>query len=112
MAATYYSGDTAPFIVTCRLGAAPYVIANSDTVEAAFIDEQNGVAITAALPQSSSTAGASWGLGEVAVVFTAEEGSKLAPFAGQRALLEIQVTKPTGKQTFQAEYLIKRGYIA
>lgn len=109
----YYSGDTAPFVVTCGLGTKEYPIDSAtDTVKAAFVNPTDNALITLALSQSNVTAGADWPVGNVAVQFDATEAAKLAAYANTQVILEIEVTKPVGKQTFQALYAVRKGAIA
>lgn len=106
------SGDTAPFVVTLTLGGSTYALnTGTDTVKAAWVDPKAGTLITAAVAQSSATTGASWGTGLVAVVFDQTNADLLAAYDGQKIALELEVTKPTGKQTFRANYTCQKGLI-
>lgn len=107
-----FSGDTAPFLVTLTLNGATYTLnTGTDTVKAAWVDPKAGTLITAALSQSSASSGAVWANGIVAVSFDATNANLLDAYDGQKIALEVEVTKPTGKQTFRADYTCKKGLI-
>lgn len=109
---TITSGDTAPIAVTLTLNGSAYTLtAGTDTVKAAWCDLKTGSLITAAVAQTSSVTGASWASGIVGVQFDATNMNLLDNYDGQIIALEIQVTKPSGIQTFRPTYTCRRGLI-
>jgi hypothetical protein len=108
----YYSGDTGPYIVKLKIGSTEYAVDSGDTVKASFVDETAGVAITSAVTQLSTTAGADWAHGWIAVTFDSTNANLMQSHAGNTRLLEIEVTKTaSGKRTFHVDMAIKRGWI-
>ena len=112
MSSAVYVGDTYPFTVTCKMGGVPFVInSGTDTVKAVWLNATTLAEVCAETAQVSSTSGAVWGSGIVAITFVATEANKLSILAGQSAILEIQVTTTIGIQTFQGTYAVKSGVI-
>jgi hypothetical protein len=110
--AMIFSGDTAPVLVSLLLNGTAYTLnTGTDSVKAAWIDPAAGALITAALSQSSSSSGANWPNGVVAVSFDATNANLLDVYDGKVIALEVEVTKPTGKQTFRANYTCRKGLI-
>jgi hypothetical protein len=106
------SGDTYPFTVTLKLGTVAFPItAGTDTVRARWVCPDANSIITDSVVQISSTTGADWPNGKVAVTFDQTNADQLAAYVGKRVVLEIEVTKGSlGTQSFQATYLCKRGW--
>lgn len=112
MTSAVYVGDTYPFVVTLKVGGVPFSITTgSETVTAVWLNFSTLATLCVATAQVSTTSGADWLNGIVAITFPAVEADKLSAVAGQSAILEIQVTKTIGKQTFQAVYAVKSGII-
>ena len=110
--ATITSGDTGPFLVTLKFNGGIYALSSgSDTVKAAFLDAKSGSLITSVVTMGSGNAGADWTNGVVSCIFDATNMALLANYDGQTIALEIEVTKPTGKQTFRGNYVCRKGYI-
>ena len=108
---TFTSGDTAPYVVTIKVGTTAYAVDPADTVTAEFVSIK-GVAITSAVAQVSTTAGADWPNGIIAVAFDSTNSALLGAFDKQSVVLEIKIAKTVGgSRRFQTNYLVRKGYI-
>jgi hypothetical protein len=104
----YHVGDTYPFVVALK--KADFSIfqlsAVTDTVTVRWRDENTD--ITPPVTVTSTTPGADWTNGKVAVQFDATNAGLVAPYAGRNLTLEIQIDRTgAGKKTFSGPYLIK-----
>jgi hypothetical protein len=105
--ATIVSGDTAPMLVGLSRDGATFAPAVSDAVRAVYV--HGARALTDQVLQISTTPGANWPAGLIAVAMPEAQTAQLRRHAGKQIQLLVIVEQPTGRLTFTATLQVAAG---